>query len=1208
MPELIAILVTALLLGTSAIVVYRIYSRNRRNEAAQEKIKEHKEAMLERFITETDVKKYSPLDYTVFREHKDALIARIRDEDWFEKFISLLFVRSGRSSIAQAFLQKASRQSYELTDVLSLSALQPILLIGDAGSGKTTTLHKIAVDLCGQEEEIPLLLNLALYYPSDDLVDLMNTERKLGKEEILQVFTHGRATLLVDQLNELKDGQEQALDALSKLMSQYKGNRYIIAVRTSGYLRIRNKTEGYIAIEVEPLNINKINSFLRGYLGREKSEALIAGMDNRLRGLCSNPLMLSMVASVYESTNALASNKSELYEQFLYQLLHNWDQKTRHSVLAAYIDEVLAFLSYRLNPSVTAHPLTLVQSIVAQCIAQLNSKYVQNYTTQLVTDVLQVIAVTRVDRFSYMLFFIHQSIQEFYAAHYIVGSLKDGSLKLRDIEDKLLNNDWIEPIFFICGLLDDASDLIHRLIDLRRYYFAAQCVQNSKMVDSSLVDELIVYTLTEFKYSDESGEPEAVPYDLIRGLRLIADRKSSALSKRIVDDVNFFLTKYSIVSGFHTIIPPDEMTDQELISLIANHENSALEGDYLRTLGHRKAKSAIQLVKELATRTDYTYRDDAIWALGEVGQRDDTNVLIDCLNGTQPPQIVVAACNALIRAFKRQNKEDETDTINVELATEKLIEYIENLANPNREAAGWALSQIAGDSVKDVYIKHVSTGANHYPRAMFVWLTGLLGIRDAIDKLVSMYPSESEGHVREDIVFALGDLAKLEQIARASSSENASSLESLISDTKTKDSPVDNATLTSKDDENIPLVLDPSSITTDFVPRRLTEQPTSASVTEDFGSVEISEDKSKTFSGFQMTSIQSEIMEAKPDSLLEQPPLSETSDSVQPNAEDLLKPSLIHDPTKVEPAPTDDKSSDQSIRGGTMSSLNDITYVALPSNVNAESESNLETSENQVSENDDIAEATNSDQILAAVISNDKVRLSGVVDPPPLEDMRSADHKEESRYEKIIATFVVALNDEDAVVRMQAVMALQKLDDPKLSIYIASIQSDPVRFVRETVTNALAVLAVTDSTDLYSMSYEAKTMITMVEFLIEIGRWAKNELSERWKLRRKQQEMDISVQESVQDLGPSILRDLNLDRGEAEVQEIMQLIRRKRDAIIRAQNMKLADKEELDSEKLSKAAYEIRTHDNNKVIREMLIDIQHDLEKLGFNVSKEQIQ
>jgi len=126
-----------------------------------------------------------------------------------------------------------------------------------------------------------------------------------------------------------------------------------------------------------------------------------------------------------------------------------------------------------------------------------------------------------------------------------------------------------------------------------------------------------------------------------------------------------------------------------------------------------------------------------------------------------------------------------------------------------------------------------------------------------------------------------------------------------------------------------------------------------------------------------------------------------------------------------------------------------------------------------------------------------------------------------------------------------------------------------------------------------------------VGFLIEIGRWAKTELGERWKLRRKQQEADLSDKEQVETDAPLLLKEAVAAQSEMAVSRTLALIERKRDAIYRARNAKLADKEQLDRQEMLQAAYEERLKKHNGTIREMLNEIEGDLESLGFKVIRE---
>ncbi len=125
----------------------------------------------------------------------------------------------------------------------------------------------------------------------------------------------------------------------------------------------------------------------------------------------------------------------------------------------------------------------------------------------------------------------------------------------------------------------------------------------------------------------------------------------------------------------------------------------------------------------------------------------------------------------------------------------------------------------------------------------------------------------------------------------------------------------------------------------------------------------------------------------------------------------------------------------------------------------------------------------------------------------------------------------------------------------------------------------------------------------LIGFLLEVGRWAKSELGERWKLRREGQSADLTSRPQVEQTVNATLQ--TPASNPKRTQETVLLIERKRDAIDRARNAKLADREEFDGQRLAKAALEQREKDHNRLIRQMMDEIEADLNDLGFDVQRE---
>lgn len=136
--------------------------------------------------------------------------------------------------------------------------------------------------------------------------------------------------------------------------------------------------------------------------------------------------------------------------------------------------------------------------------------------------------------------------------------------------------------------------------------------------------------------------------------------------------------------------------------------------------------------------------------------------------------------------------------------------------------------------------------------------------------------------------------------------------------------------------------------------------------------------------------------------------------------------------------------------------------------------------------------------------------------------------------------------------------------------------------------------------------------VTAVQFLIEIGRWAKAELSERWKLRTSQQEkttaVDLSDETQVQQGAQAILQQSITQMGEVEVKRVFTLIQHKRKLIFDWQRIKLFNEEEANLGRMTRSQLMLSNEDLDEKIKDTLSQIETDLHNLGLQIDKENTQ
>lgn len=139
-----------------------------------------------------------------------------------------------------------------------------------------------------------------------------------------------------------------------------------------------------------------------------------------------------------------------------------------------------------------------------------------------------------------------------------------------------------------------------------------------------------------------------------------------------------------------------------------------------------------------------------------------------------------------------------------------------------------------------------------------------------------------------------------------------------------------------------------------------------------------------------------------------------------------------------------------------------------------------------------------------------------------------------------------------------------------------------------------------------TMSIEAAGFM----FLIEVGRWATTELQERWRLRRREQSIQLDQLDGEADLREQIepvMTEIIAEKGEKEVRHRLELIEEKRELIRSWERSKVSDQRSAQLGRMTDDVVAARARDFNQQIERTLRDIEHDLEKLGFTVDKENL-
>ncbi|MGA7730570.1 MAG: SIR2 family protein, partial [Chloroflexia bacterium] len=235
---------------------------------------------------------------------------------------------------------------YSLSE--AVAKVPQLLLVGEAGSGKTQLLRREALAGCAEFEQmtaqpltgqhalrIPVLVSLAAYDGS--LTELIRETFRLAGLEISNaqvdlLAAQGTLYLLLDGLDETQPMHSLALQQdLRKWRNTYAKSRMVVSTRHA----YDAQRLGMPSFTISPLKASEVDEFLMTTLGLSKADVLAIreGLPDEFRDIQSSPFTLELLALVYlNAGGALPRSRSELYRESISILLDRSERRGYTSV------------------------------------------------------------------------------------------------------------------------------------------------------------------------------------------------------------------------------------------------------------------------------------------------------------------------------------------------------------------------------------------------------------------------------------------------------------------------------------------------------------------------------------------------------------------------------------------------------------------------------------------------------------------------------------------------------------------------------------------------------------------------------------------------------------------------------------------------------------------------------------------------------------
>ena len=418
-------------------------------------------------------------------------------------------------------------RSLDIGDILAFMVpesddFRRLAILGAPGSGKTTLMRYITLMyVTGRRRQlhpnapdfIPVLLYLRETYPQilknpqGSLPDLLTQwVQGLQSEDPLtpppdwfkKQLQQGRCLVLIDGLDEVPDEQQrqQVSQWVDRQMANYMDTPFILTSRKAGY-ECAQLQESVRVLEVQPFTLKQIDTFVTTWYlktelknqggdlddgvrdeAKQQTNHLLQEIKRRpaIRDLASNPLLLTMIATVHQRGNSLPLKRVDLYKMICEVLL---EKRARAKEARTYT--VAPMTSPPETPALTAGQ----KQVILQPLAlELTCREVLTFTLEEVSALLQeklnslpgkalspaaflkqlrevdaLMAKQQEDLYE----FAHRSFQEYFSAVEIKATYQENLLlSVLQTPDKL--EWWKETILFYAAQAD-ASNLIAAILN-----------------------------------------------------------------------------------------------------------------------------------------------------------------------------------------------------------------------------------------------------------------------------------------------------------------------------------------------------------------------------------------------------------------------------------------------------------------------------------------------------------------------------------------------------------------------------------------------------------------------------------------------------------------------------------------------------------------------------------------------------------------------
>jgi hypothetical protein len=359
------------------------------------------------------------------------------------------------------------RTDVRLSDVFATLRLdQRVIVEAEGGRGKSTLCQYLARrcverrDLFGGKLLEPVVVD-GLTYTGDMVAAITSALRKdrayVNKTIVESQLAAGNLLVIFEGFSEIREAylKPPASTDLPKFIADNPNTPFMITTRTSLPAELQQAMVEPLTIRLCDLDATTERTFLSNCLerGEEQVESLIKHIKERFNDLPRIPLMLKLVAVIYEESGEVPKNTAELFSRYTEKLLRDEATGIKHTTGLHYAVNYLVSQTYLRSGGDRGFTENRGVELLREIKDDLEARNIKLSPLDLL-DVLKRAGLYK--RAGRRLKFFHDSFESYFAARALESDFSDGKYEmlLRCVGNERL----AEPWRFLNEMLDAPED------------------------------------------------------------------------------------------------------------------------------------------------------------------------------------------------------------------------------------------------------------------------------------------------------------------------------------------------------------------------------------------------------------------------------------------------------------------------------------------------------------------------------------------------------------------------------------------------------------------------------------------------------------------------------------------------------------------------------------------------------------------------------